>query len=223
MTTSDPVEEITEQFIAAATTSDSEDIVMNEEINEGEEEDDGVDIGIKDDEEDDGVDIGIKDDEDDDDVDIGIIGEDEEDEDDVDIGIIGEDEDETEPIAKKTYVFYVSGGAVIRVNKDDPSDKETIKRNGATNYVMDKKNNIIYYVMFKKNVVREDLSSGSKKFIVTGIQNIGDLRLDSKKELLYFTDTVKGKIESVDVRSEERKVIYEGLSNPQKVTVNPDQ
>ena len=208
MTTSDPVEEITEQFIAAATTSDSEDIVMNEEINEGEEEDDGVDIGIKDDEEDDGVDIGIKDDEDDDDV---------------DIGIIGEDEDETEPIAKKTYVFYVSGGAVIRVNKDDPSDKETIKRNGATNYVMDKKNNIIYYVMFKKNVVREDLSSGSKKFIVTGIQNIGDLRLDSKKELLYFTDTVKGKIESVDVRSEERKVIYEGLSNPQKVTVNPDQ
>ena len=98
------------------------------------------------------------------------------------------------------------------VNIKNPDDKQELSRTGATKYVMDGKRGVLYYVMFDRNIVRENIKEGgSPEFFITGIGSVGDLILDQKNNVIYFSDTTKGQIEKYDVKTEFRRVLYRNI------------
>jgi hypothetical protein len=122
---------------------------------------------------------------------------------------------------KKQYIYYVSNGKVIMVNKDDPEDKQDLSRTGAAKYIMDGKRGVLFYVMFNRNIVKEDIGKGgSPNFIVTGIGAVGDMIFDYENNVIYFTDTVKGQIEKYDVNAELREVLYRNLREPSNLSLS---
>ena len=122
---------------------------------------------------------------------------------------------------KKQYTYYVSNGKVIMINKDDPEDREELSRTGATKYTIDGPRGVLYYVMFNKNIVREDIGKrGSPIFIVTGMGSVGDLVLDQKNNVIFFTDTIKGQIEKYNMNTKRRTVLYRNIREPSNLSIS---
>ena len=132
-----------------------------------------------------------------------------------------DDESEDSDTTRKGYVYYTAGNQVIKVNRDDPTDKEIIEVSGASNYVVDPKNNILFYTMFGQNIVREAPVGGERVFIVRGAGKISALKLDQKERILYFTDSYSGELKSYNLKTGSLTVVYSGLRNPEKINVNP--
>ena len=125
--------------------------------------------------------------------------------------------EETSPV----YVYYTAGDQVVKVNQNDPTDKEIIEVAGASNYVVDPKNKVLFYVMFGQNIIREQPIGGDKTFIVRGAGKISSLKLDQEDRVLYFTDSLNGEIKSYDLDTKRETLIYAGLSNPEKINIDP--
>ena len=132
-----------------------------------------------------------------------------------------DDIDDKSDNTSKVYVYYTAGDQVIKVNQDDPTDREIVKVSGASNYVVDPKNNILFFVMFGQNIVREKPIGGERTFIVRGAGKISSLKLDQKEQVLYFTDSYNGELKSYSLKTGELDVVYSGLSTPNKMNVNP--
>ena len=140
-----------------------------------------------------------------------------------------EDEDVTpEPVIEGTetapsdnvYVYYISGNTVIKENKNDPTaEKETIKVPGATNYVVDPTKNALYFVMFGQNIIREQPIGGDRVFIIRKAGKVSSMKIDTKRQILYYTDSVKGELQSYNLQTGARNMIYSGLREPEKMSV----
>ena len=112
------------------------------------------------------------------------------------------------------FYFYVSGGSLIKVRKDDQSDRTVISRAGGRDYFYNPATNTLYYVRFN-TVVKEVL--GSVEGPVTLVDRIlasGNMVVDKKQGKIYVTDMIAGKIISYDLKSMRRRDIYTGLRTP---------
>ena len=133
---------------------------------------------------------------------------------DEEISFVSEDEDD----APNQYYFYISGGAIIKVNKDDPEDTTTISRAGGRNYVYDQKTKTLYFLKFN-TVVKETLGSDEEPVtLVDGIQASGNMIVDKKGGKLYVTDIITGKIIAYYLNTMEKSTIYSGLMIPNNLT-----
>ena len=124
--------------------------------------------------------------------------------------------DSLEPIVepKTSYVYYLSSGSIIKSNVDDSADRSVITRTGATNYIMDTRRNTIFYVLLNRNILKEVLG-GKKEVVLTSSGKITDVKYNAKKQILYFVDAELGQIESYDLKTQKRTVLYRGLNKPQ--------
>lgn len=48
---------------------------------------------------------------------------------------------------------------------------------------------------------------------------MGTLVFDKRNRVLYFTDTLNGQLESYDLKTMERNVIYRNLDNPKNLRI----
>ena len=126
-----------------------------------------------------------------------------------------------ENMGKPQFVYYLSGGSLIKANKANPNDKEAVSRIGGSKYVIDPKRKILFYVSFNRNIVQESLVDGRKKTIVSGVGNVGDLKLNKKANVLYYTDSIKGEIRAYKMNEMKSSVVYSGLSNPTTLQFDP--
>ena len=76
------------------------------------------------------------------------------------------------PPPKISYLYYNSNGALIKVNKDDPTDKTMISRPGGSFYFVDPKDNNLFYVVFNRAISKENLGTGDSANIVSGWWNL---------------------------------------------------
>ena len=51
-----------------------------------------------------------------------------------------------------------------------------------------------------------------------GIGNVGALVFDRNNRVIYFTDVLRGQLESINVDSGERKTIYRGMKPVRKLS-----
>ena len=70
------------------------------------------------------------------------------------------DEKDTPPL----YMFYASGGDLIKENSKDPSDSETINRFRGKFYII--RDRTLYYVSSETRIVEEDLDKGTSSALV---------------------------------------------------------
>ena len=70
------------------------------------------------------------------------------------------DEKDTPPL----YMFYASGGDLIKENSKDPSDSETINRFRGKFYII--RDRTLYYVSSETRIVEEDLDKGTSSTLV---------------------------------------------------------
>ena len=120
------------------------------------------------------------------------------------------------------FYFYESGGSLVKVSKEDPSDRTAISRAGGRDYFYDPATNTLYYVRFN-TVVKEVL--GSKEgpvTILTGILASGNMIVDKKQGKIYVTDMIAGKIISYDMESRRPRDIYTGLKTPDNLVFLDD-
>ena len=76
------------------------------------------------------------------------------------------------PPPKISYLYYNSNGALIKVNKDDQTDKTMISRPGGSFYFVDLKDNNLFYVVFNRAISKENLGTGDSTNIVSGWWNL---------------------------------------------------
>ena len=69
------------------------------------------------------------------------------------------------PEERKTFIMYVYDGAIYKENKDDPTDVQTIKREGASKYILDGK--MLYYVHLGRNIVKLNLEGDNQPVTLT--------------------------------------------------------
>ena len=69
------------------------------------------------------------------------------------------------PEERKTFIMYVYDGAIYKENKDDPTDVQTIKRDGASKYILDGK--MLYYVHLGRNIVKLNLEGDNQPVTLT--------------------------------------------------------
>ena len=119
------------------------------------------------------------------------------------------------------YLYYISKGDVIKVDKNNPDNKQTFSLPGASHIFIDAKRHTLYYVLYRSEIIKEDLLGKSKpEIIVWGIEQVGSVSYDPVKEKIYFTDSSLGTIESYDIKTRRRKVHYSGLINPRKLSAD---
>ena len=62
-----------------------------------------------------------------------------------DAGEEDEDSERTTLVDGNTYITYISGNSVIRINKDDPSEKARIRRPGIRNLIVEPELKRLFY------------------------------------------------------------------------------
>ena len=116
------------------------------------------------------------------------------------------------------YIYYTSKGALIKVNKEDPTDKISISRAGGRNYVYDPKTKTLYFLRFNA-VVKETLGVDKKPVVlVDGIPASGNMIVDRMGRYIYVTDVITGKIISYNIETMMKKDIFTGLTSPNNLT-----
>ena len=120
------------------------------------------------------------------------------------------------------YNYYVFNGKLYKVNVVDSADKTEVTRPGASRYVVDKGNKILYYVMYNANIVREDVGNNrSPEYIATGIGAVGMVTFDPENQVIFFTDVIKGQLEKLDLKNNDRTVLFRNLKNPRNLNTLP--
>ena len=121
------------------------------------------------------------------------------------------------------YIYYPSGGKIIKENKNDPKDTEIFTIPGAESPIIGPKNDAVYYIIFDKNIVKESpIGSGQKDYLIRESEKLAYLTLDPKRQILIFTNTDAGTIEMLDLNTNRRTTIYRGLKSPKKFNYNPN-
>ena len=82
------------------------------------------------------------------------------------------------------YMFYASGGDLIKENSKDPSDLETISRMRGSFYIVHGRT--LYYVSSDSMIVTEDLDDGTSSTLVKYVTN--NPFLFSHSELFHYKD-----------------------------------
>lgn len=122
---------------------------------------------------------------------------------------------------KMEYIYVISGNSVVKMKIDDPSDKIVIEKKGGANFIVDEKNNMMYYVIYNRVVMSEGIDgTPARKVLVSGILDLGDIVMDKKEQVLYFTDSVKGTVEKFDIKTGEKSILYDDVKQPSKLSVN---
>ena len=53
------------------------------------------------------------------------------------------------------------------------------------------------------------------------VGSVGDMKLDKKSQIIYFTNTKQNRVESYDLKTDQKRTIYEKLNNPKEISVDP--
>ena len=134
--------------------------------------------------------------------------------------VIGDKDDGEADTKKPVYFYYVSKDTLVKVNKNDPSDVEETKKAGSTNLLIDEENGVIYYIYLNRFIIRSPLNGGQLEYIVRSANKITSMVYDPRGGKLYFADS-SGTIESYDVKTKSRTVLYRGRDNPEGLTLSP--
>ena len=89
-----------------------------------------------------------------------------------------------ERVTPPVYMFYASGGDLIKENSKDPSDLETISRMRGSFYIVHGRT--LYYVSSDSMIVTEDLDDGTSSTLVKYVTN--NPFLFSHPELFHHKD-----------------------------------
>ena len=129
----------------------------------------------------------------------------------------GSPEDEDSDSSAPKYIYYISDGKLMRVNKNDQTDRTAMSRAGGRNYIYDPKSNVIYYIRFN-NVVKETLGEeDSAENLVSGIIAAGNMIYDDDNKKIYVTDINRGKIIEYDLIKKTRVDSVIGLRSPENL------
>lgn len=129
-------------------------------------------------------------------------------------------EEEEEPMSLPSYIYYISGDTLLRVNPADTSDTSEIRKPGAVDMTVDEDDGVLYYIYLDRFIVQAPVAEGQMKYLVRSLGKITSLVVDPKDNVLYFTNE-DGTVKSFNVETSRETVLLQGRDSPQKVVLSP--